>query len=54
MLDAWLNAGDATTRMAEPYVMASTTLFLPEPGQLLMLATGIAFLLTVGRSRIAP
>jgi hypothetical protein len=39
--------------MAEPYVMASTTLFLPEPGQLLMLATGIAFLLTVGRSRIA-
>ncbi len=24
MLDAWLNAGDATVRMARPYVMAST------------------------------
>ena len=25
LLDAWLNAGDATTRMAAPHVMASTT-----------------------------
>jgi hypothetical protein len=29
LLDAWLNAGDATTRMAEPHVMDSTIHFLP-------------------------
>jgi hypothetical protein len=58
LLEAWRLAGepsepgDIDTRMAEPYVMASTTHFLPEPGQTLMLAVGVAFLLTVGRRRI--
>jgi hypothetical protein len=32
LLDTWLNAGDATTLMAEPYVIATTTHLLPEPG----------------------
>jgi hypothetical protein len=52
MLDAWLNAGDATTIMAEPYVMASTTHFLPEPGALAMLGCGAALLVALGRRRI--
>jgi hypothetical protein len=52
LLDAWLNAGDATTIMAEPYVMASTMHFLPEPGALAMLGCGAVLLVALGRRRI--
>jgi hypothetical protein len=53
LLDAWLNAGDATTNMAEPHVMASTVHLLPEPGQVLMLGLGAALLAALGRRRIS-
>ena len=47
MLDAWLNTG-----MAAPHPMA--TVYVPEPGQWLMLATGLGFLATLGRRRMKP
>ena len=47
MLEAWLNTG-----MSAPHTMASTSVALPEPGEFMMLATGIAFLATVGRRRM--
>ena len=49
MLEAWLNTG-----MAAPHPMASAAIVVPEPDGLLMLATGIAFLVAVGRRRIQP
>jgi hypothetical protein len=48
MLEAWLNTG-----MAPPHTMA-TVQYVPEPAQLLMLVTGIAFLGTVSRRRMRP
>jgi hypothetical protein len=39
--------------MAEPYVMAWTTHFLPEPGALAMLGCGAALVVALGRRRIA-
>jgi hypothetical protein len=47
MLEAWLNTG-----MAPPYTMASTTIDVPEPAGRLMLGSGLAFLLALGRRRI--
>jgi hypothetical protein len=47
MLEAWLHTG-----MSAPHTMASTTVTVPEPGELTMLAAGIAFLATVGRRRM--
>jgi len=47
MLDAWLNTG-----MAAPHPM--TSLYVPEPGQWLMLTTGLAFLAALGRRRMKP
>jgi hypothetical protein len=47
MLDAWLNTG-----MAAPHPMASV--YVPEPGQWLMLATGLGFLAALGRRRMKP
>jgi hypothetical protein len=44
LLDAWLQAGDATSRMAEPYVMASLVHPVPEPGLVAMLAGGCLLL----------
>jgi hypothetical protein len=49
MLEAWLN-----TNMGEPHTMASTIVTVPEPDLLLTLATGIVFLVVVGRRRIQP
>jgi hypothetical protein len=43
LLDAWLNAGDATTKMAEPYVITSASYPVPEPDLLLMLGIGSLF-----------
>jgi hypothetical protein len=51
LLDAWLEAGDATTRMAEPFVMATATHLLPEPGRVAMLASGVGLLLALARRR---
>jgi hypothetical protein len=48
MLEAWVNTG-----MSAPHTMVSTTVTVPEPGELAMLAAGIAFLATVGRRRMA-
>ena len=45
ILDAWLNTG-----MAEPHIMA--TINVPEPGFGLLMASGIAGLLVIGRQRI--
>jgi hypothetical protein len=47
MLEAWVNTG-----MAAPYTMASTTIAVPEPAELLLLGSGVAFLLAIGRRRI--
>jgi hypothetical protein len=47
MLDAWLNTG-----MAPPHPMA--TLYVPEPGQWLMLATSLGFLAALSRRRMKP
>jgi hypothetical protein len=53
LLDAWRNAGDATSRMAEPHVMASTVHALPEPGDVLALALGTALVTALRRRRTA-
>jgi hypothetical protein len=49
MLEAWLNTG-----MAAPHTMATAAIVVPEPEGWLMLATGLAFLATVGRRRMRP
>jgi cytochrome c553 len=46
ILEGWLHTG-----MAAPHIMASTTINLPEPGGVLSLAVGIAFLSAIGRRR---
>ena len=55
MLDAWLNArlddADPNSTMAPPYVMATTTTEVPEPGQLVMLTAGIGCLAVLARRR---
>ncbi|HEY5657900.1 MAG TPA: hypothetical protein VIY27_08930 [Myxococcota bacterium] len=48
MLEAWLNT---PTLMAEPHVMASTTVEAPEPGALALLAAGVACLGALARRR---
>jgi len=48
MLEAWLNTG-----MAEPHEMASTTVMVPEPGQLAALAAGCLLLGGLHRRRAA-
>lgn len=50
MLAAWREAGDPTTRMAEPHVMASLTHALPEPGFGTLLAAGLLGLSALSRS----
>jgi hypothetical protein len=47
MLEAWLNTG-----MSEPYEMADTTITVPEPGQLAMLAAGGLLLHRLQRRRL--
>ena len=51
MLAAWLDAGDPTTRMAEPHVMASITHSLPEPGLPTLLAVGLLVVSILSRRR---
>ncbi len=51
LLEAWFQAGDATTRMAEPHVMTSITHALPEPTVGLMLLGGSAWLSALGKRR---
>jgi len=55
MLDAWLNArlndADPNSTMAPPYVMATTTVELPEPGGLAMLLVGSGALSLLVRRR---
>jgi hypothetical protein len=51
LLEAWRLAGDPSTRMAEPVVMASLTHELPEPGALSLLASGAALVAALGRAR---
>ena len=51
LLAAWYTAGDSSTRMAEPHVMASMTHELPEPGLTVMLGVGAIGLLGLGRRR---
>ncbi|HKK50080.1 MAG TPA: hypothetical protein VKA74_00770, partial [Myxococcota bacterium] len=51
LLEAWRVAGDGTTRMAEPHVMASTTHALPEPGLAAMLGAGLIALSMIHRSQ---
>ncbi len=51
MLAAWREAGDATTRMAEPHVMTSLTHALPEPGFTTLLAGGLLGVCWLARRR---
>jgi hypothetical protein len=51
LLDAWFSAGDGSTRMAEPHVMASITHALPEPGTGALLLAGGAWLAALARRR---
>jgi hypothetical protein len=51
LLEAWFEAGDATTRMAEPFVMAAITHPLPEPGSGLLVTTGLLWIAALGRKR---
>ncbi len=55
MLDAWLNArlddADPNSTMAPPYVMATTTIELPEPGGLAALVAGGGALSLLARRR---
>jgi hypothetical protein len=44
LLEAWFQAGDATTRMAEPHVMASLTHTVPEPTFGALVAIGALYL----------
>ena len=44
-------AGDASTRMAEPIIMASTTHYLPEPDAGFGLLAGAALLRALRRRR---
>ena len=53
LMDAWLLAGDADTRMAEPHVMAATTHTLPEPSTAIGLFVG-SLLVGVGARRRVP
>ena len=46
MLEAWLNTG-----MSAPHAITCTTVEVPEPGGLAMLAAGVGFLATAGRRR---
>jgi hypothetical protein len=46
ILEGWLHTG-----MAAPYTMVSATTALPEPGALVSLAAGAAFLAAVGCRR---
>jgi hypothetical protein len=55
MMDAWLNArlddADPDSTMAPPHVMATTTIEVPEPGELALLAAGIGCLAALARCR---
>jgi len=51
LLEAWFEAGDATTRMAEPYVMAAIAHPLPEPRSALLIMTGFGWLAALVRPR---
>lgn len=51
LLAAWFTAGDATTRMAEPHVMATVTHVLPEPGMTLLLGAGVGAIAALGRGK---
>jgi hypothetical protein len=55
MMDAWLNArlddADPNSTMAPPYLMATTTTEVPEPGGLAMLAAGGGLLSLLARRR---
>ena len=51
LLEAWLNVGDGTVRMAEPQVIASTTYFVPEPARIAMLLAGLGLLALLHRRR---
>jgi hypothetical protein len=46
ILEGWLHTG-----MAAPYAMASASTLLPEPGGVVSLGVGIAFLAAIGRRR---
>jgi hypothetical protein len=48
ILEGWIHTG-----MAAPYTMASASTPLPEPGEALSLAFGLAFLTLIGRRRAA-
>ncbi|MBW2498672.1 MAG: hypothetical protein JRF61_15455 [Deltaproteobacteria bacterium] len=54
LLRAWYQAGDETTRMAEPHVMATITHTVPEPGVGAMVVAGILGLIASSRSSRSP